>query len=50
MASPKIVWEEELTMIPIKLTSEKEMGTDISCGHSAAAGLAARDAKSGAFL
>lgn len=37
-------------MIPMKLTSEKVRGTEISCGSSAADGVLARDAKSGAFL
>ena len=34
----------------MKLTSEKVRGTEISCGRSAAEGVFARDAKSGAFL
>ena len=50
MASPYIVCDEELTMIPMKLTIEKPSGTEISCGQTAADGYAARDAKSGAFL
>jgi hypothetical protein len=37
-------------MIPMKLTSENVKGTEISCGRSAAEGVFARDAKSGAFL
>jgi hypothetical protein len=34
--SPKIAVEEELTMIPMKLTKEKPRGIAISCGHTAA--------------
>lgn len=37
-------------MIPMKLTSEKPSGTMISCGSTAAAGVVAREAKSGALL
>lgn len=50
IASLYITWEEELTMIPRELTSEKPNGTDNSWGNSAADGDEARDAKSGAFL
>lgn len=50
MAWPKMTCDEELTMMPMKLTSEKANGTAINCGHSAADGLDARDAKSGALL
>ena len=49
-ASPYIVCDEELTMIPIKLTMEKPNGTATSCGHTAADGYVAREAKSGALL
>lgn len=42
--------EEELTMIPMKLTSENASGTDINWGHNAAPGVVAREAKSGALL
>lgn len=48
--SPNSTSEEEPTMIPIKLTMENANGTAISCGHSAAEGVDAREAKSGAFL
>lgn len=37
-------------MMPMKLTTENEIGTAKSWGHSAAPGVFARDAKSGAFL
>jgi hypothetical protein len=37
-------------MIPMKLTIEKPRGTEISCGRIAAAGVFAREAKSGALL
>jgi len=37
-------------MIPMKLTKEKQSGTAKSCGHNAAAGVVAREAKSGALL
>jgi len=37
-------------MIPMKLTSENVSGTASSWGSNAAAGLRAREAKSGAFL
>ena len=37
-------------MIPIKLTIENPRGTENSCGRIAAAGVVARDAKSGALL
>jgi hypothetical protein len=47
---PKITVAEELTMMPIKLTIEKPSGIAMSCGHHAADGLVAREAKSGAFL
>ncbi len=50
IASPNIVCDEELTTMPIKLTSENVRGTEISCGSSAADGLFAREAKSGAFV
>lgn len=50
IGSPKIVTEEELTIIPMKLTSEKANGTDINWGHNAAPGVLAREAKSGALL
>lgn len=36
--------------MPMKLTTENEMGTAKSWGHSAAPGVLAREAKSGAFL
>lgn len=42
--------DDELTIMPMKLTSEKQIGIEISCGHKAADGWWARDAKSGAFL
>ena len=45
-----MVSDDELTMIPMKLTIEKPSGTEISCGRLAAAGYFALDAKSGAFL
>jgi hypothetical protein len=48
--SPKMTCEEELTMMPMKLTTENVRGTARSCGRPAASGLVARDAKSGAFL
>lgn len=47
---PYIATDEDDTMIPTKLTSENVSGTEISCGRNAAAGVFARDAKSGAFL
>ena len=47
---PYIVCEEELTMIPMKLTIENPRGTESSCGRIAAAGVFAREAKSGALL
>jgi len=50
IASPYNTWEEELTMIPIKLTSEKPSGTESNWGSTAASGRDARDAKSGALL
>jgi len=37
-------------MIPKKLTIENDKGTEISCGHNAAEGVAAREAKSGALV
>jgi hypothetical protein len=49
-ASPKMTVDEELTMLPMKLTREKPRGIAISCGQTAAPGCEARDAKSGAFL
>ena len=42
--------DDELTMMPMKLTIEKPSGTETSCGHTVADGYVARDAKSGAFL
>ena len=48
--SPKMTWDEELTMIPMKLTMENVNGTARSCGRPAANGFFARDAKSGALL
>lgn len=42
--------DDELTMMPKKLTRENPSGTLMSCGRPAAAGVRARDAKSGAFL
>ena len=50
IASPYIVSDEELTMMPMKLTTENVMGTESNCGKKAAAGLVAREAKSGALL
>ena len=50
IASPYIVWEEEETMIPMKLTILKPRGTEMSCGQTVAEGYVAREAKSGAFL
>lgn len=44
------MWEEELTTMPMKLTIENPRGTESSCGRSAAAGVFAREAKSGALL
>ena len=38
IASPKIAWEDELTMTPKKLTMEKPNGTESSCGMPAADG------------
>lgn len=49
-ASPYMACEDELTMIPKKLTMEKAKGTDISCGRTTSDGCFARDAKSGALL
>jgi hypothetical protein len=46
---PKITVELELTMIPRKLTMLNPIGTEISCGKTAAPGELARDAKSGAL-
>lgn len=37
-------------MIPMKLTNENESGTMMSWGNTAAEGVCARDAKSGALL
>jgi hypothetical protein len=48
--SPKITCDEELTMMPMKLTMENVNGTARSCGRPAANGRFARDAKSGALL
>lgn len=48
--SPKMTCEEELTMMPRKLTMENVRGTARSCGRPAAEGRLARDAKSGALL
>jgi hypothetical protein len=45
-----MVTDDEDTMMPMKLTSEKVNGTEISCGRSAAPGVFAREAKSGAFV
>lgn len=42
--------EDELTMIPMKLTKENDRGTVMSWGHTAAEGYLAREAKSGALL
>lgn len=42
--------DEELTRMPIKHTNEHVRGMAKSWGYSAAAGVLARDAKSGAFL
>ena len=50
IASPYSVCDEELTMIPMKLTMENPNGTEMSCGRTAADGYVAREAKSGAFL
>ena len=50
MASPYRVCEDELTIMPIKLTMEKPRGTEMSCGRTAADGYLAREAKSGALL
>jgi len=41
---------DELTIMPKKLTIENVIGTEKSWGKSAADGVVARDAKSGAFL
>ena len=49
-ASPYIVILDELTIRPKKLTIENVIGTEKSWGKSAADGVVARDAKSGAFL
>ena len=38
MASPYNVCDEELTMIPMKLTMEKPRGTEVICGSTAADG------------
>jgi len=45
-----MTWDEEETIMPMKLTRENVRGTAKSCGRPAAAGRDARDAKSGAFL
>lgn len=37
-------------MIPMKLTIENPRGTESNCGRAAAAGVFAREAKSGALL
>ncbi len=50
IASPYSVCDEELTMIPMKLTIENPSGTEISWGNTAADGCCALEAKSGAFL
>lgn len=50
IASPYIACEDELTRMPIKHTIEDAKGNAKSCGQSAAAGVLALDAKSGAFL
>lgn len=50
MASPYRVSDDELTMIPMKLTMENPSGTLKSWGSAAADGVVAREAKSGAFL
>lgn len=50
MASPYMACEDELTRMPIKHTIEDAKGNEASCGQSAAAGVLALDAKSGAFL
>jgi hypothetical protein len=42
--------EDELTMMPMKLTMENAKGTARSCGRPAAVGHLARDAKSDASL
>ena len=42
--------DEEPTMMPMKLTMENAKGTAINWGQSAAEGVRAREAKSGAFL
>lgn len=47
---PYMACDEELTMMPRKLTVLKPSGTARSWGHSASLGFLARDAKSGAFL
>jgi hypothetical protein len=50
IASLYIVCDDELTIIPKKLTIENESGTEMSWGHTAAEGVVARDAKSGALV
>ena len=50
IASPYMACEDELTRIPIKHTIDDANGKAKSCGQSAAAGVLALDAKSGAFL
>jgi len=50
IASPYIACEDELTRMPIKHTIEDAKGSAKSCGQSAAAGVLALDAKSGAFV
>ena len=37
-------------MMPMKETREKVSGTEKTCGHKAAEGVVAREAKSGALL
>lgn len=48
-ASPKITVELEDTIMPKKLTILKPIGTEINCGMTAAPGVVAREAKSGAL-
>ena len=50
IASPYIASDDELTIMPIKLTIGNERGTEKIWGHNAALGVVAREAKSGAFL
>lgn len=50
MASPYITCEDELTMMPMNETREKPSGMAINCGRTAAEGVVAREAKSGALL